>query len=108
MKYLLDSNACIVYLKQANSGVRRRLEMVSAQDIVVCSVVKAELFYGAKKSKKIEENLAKQRKFFSHFLSLPFDDKASEIYSDIRADLETKGTPIRCLRSPNCCYSTGK
>ena len=94
MKYLLDSNTCIVYLKQADSGVRRRLERQSPQDIVVCSVVKAELFYGAKKSKKAEENLAKQRKFFSHFLSLPFDDAGAEIYGDIRADLETKGTPI--------------
>jgi tRNA(fMet)-specific endonuclease VapC len=94
MKYLLDSNTCIVYLKQADSRVKRRLEMVLPQEIVVCSVVKAELFYGAKKSKKTEENLAKQRKFFSYFLSLPFDDAASEIYGDIRADLETKGTPI--------------
>jgi tRNA(fMet)-specific endonuclease VapC len=94
MRYLLDSNTCIVYLRQAESKVRNRLERVLPQDIVICSVVKAELFYGARKSLKIEDNLAKQRGFFSRFLSLPFDDQAAEIYGIIRADLERNGTPI--------------
>ena len=57
-------------------------------------MVKSELFYGAMKSRKREENLNKQRQFFSRFVSLPFDDKSAEIYGVIRADLERKGTPI--------------
>ncbi|CCQ48747.1 type II toxin-antitoxin system tRNA(fMet)-specific endonuclease VapC [Crocosphaera watsonii] len=94
MIYLLDSNTCIVYLKFADSRVRTRLDSLSANDIAVCSVVKSELFYGAMKSRKREENLNKQRQFFSRFVSLLFDDKSAEIYGVIRADLERKGTPI--------------
>jgi len=94
MIYLLDSNACIVYLKYADSSVRYRLDSLEPTDIAVCSVVKSELFYGAMKSVKREENLAKQRKFFSRFISLPFDDRSAEVYGSIRADLERKGTPI--------------
>lgn len=94
MKYLLDSNTCIVYLKNRNSKIRKRLESLSSHDITVCSIVKSELFYGARKSEKVEKNLAVQIKFFSNFVSLPYDDKASEIYGKIRANLEQKGTPI--------------
>lgn len=94
MIYLLDSNTCIVYLKFTDSSVRTHLDSLSANDIAVCSVVKSELFYGATKSQKRDQNLAKQRQFFSRFVSLPFDDNSAEIYGKIRADLERKGTPI--------------
>ncbi|NJN99790.1 MAG: type II toxin-antitoxin system VapC family toxin [Anaerolineales bacterium] len=46
------------------------------------------------KSAKPEENLAKQHRFVSRFISLPFDDNAAEAYSRIRARLEKSGTPI--------------
>ncbi|WP_318780300.1 PIN domain-containing protein [Atlanticothrix silvestris] len=42
------------------SGVRRRLESLSPQDIAVCSVVKAELFYGAVRSRIPQRTLALQ------------------------------------------------
>lgn len=94
MIYLLDTNACIVYLNRPVSGVRRRLQSLSPQDIGVCSVVKAELFYGAKKSNNPTRTQAVQEAFLNNFVSLPFDDAAARIYSRIRADLTAKGTPI--------------
>ncbi|NMG18185.1 type II toxin-antitoxin system tRNA(fMet)-specific endonuclease VapC [Brasilonema bromeliae] len=94
MIYLLDTNACIVYLNRPVSGVRRRLQSLSPQDIAVCSVVKAELFYGAMKSKNPTRTLALQEAFLNNFVSLPFDDTAARIYSRIRADLAALGTPI--------------
>jgi tRNA(fMet)-specific endonuclease VapC len=60
----------------------------------VCSIVKAELFYGAMKSADPERTLAKQRRFLDAFMSLPFDDRAAEAYGRIRAALARKGTPI--------------
>jgi tRNA(fMet)-specific endonuclease VapC len=47
MKYLLDSNVCIQYLNQRSEKIIQRLQDLSDTDIVVCSIVKAELFYGA-------------------------------------------------------------
>lgn len=77
MIYLLDTNACIVYLNNSNSGVMRRLQSLSPQDIAVCSVVKAELFYGANRSKNRKRTLALQQKFLDNFISLPFADTAA-------------------------------
>lgn len=81
MIYLLDTNACIVYLNRPMSGVRRRLQLLPLQDIAVCSVVKAELFYGAMKSNNPTRTLNSQDAFLNNFVSLPFDDVAARIYS---------------------------
>jgi tRNA(fMet)-specific endonuclease VapC len=94
MTYLLDTNTCIRYLNGRSKSIRQQLEATQPQDIVLCSVVKAELFYGAVKSAKPEENLVRQHRFASRFVSLPFDDNAAEVYGQIRARLEKLGTPI--------------
>ncbi len=94
MSYLLDTNTCIQYLNGRSPLVKQRLERIPAQEIVVCSVVKAELFYGAMKSVNPARSLAKQKKFLNRFGSLPFDDQSAEIYGQIRAQLESQGTPI--------------
>jgi tRNA(fMet)-specific endonuclease VapC len=94
MTYLLDTNACIKYLNGRSENIRRNLESKQPQEMLVCSVVKAELFYGVQKSVKQKENMEKVHTFLDQFVSLSFDDKASEKYGEIRADLEKTGTPI--------------
>jgi tRNA(fMet)-specific endonuclease VapC len=94
MTYLLDTNTCIRYLNGRAPDVRRQLESLSPDQVYVCSVVKAELFYGAMKSSNASRSLAKQRAFLELFQSLPFDDTAAEIYGRARAALAIKGTPI--------------
>lgn len=94
MKYLLDTNVCIRYLNGQSPGVRQQLESVEPEDLVVSSVVKAELFYGALKSARPERNLERARRFTDRLASLPFDDLAALEYGDIRSLLEKSGTPI--------------
>ncbi len=94
LKYLLDTNACIVYIKQPESGVRRKLESLPRSEIAGCSIVKAEMFYGSMKSQNPVGSLTVQQEFFRQFQSLPFDDDAALIFGEIRADLAKKGTPI--------------
>ncbi|BAT56678.1 PIN domain protein (plasmid) [Nostoc sp. NIES-3756] len=94
MRYLLDTNACIVYLNRPMSGVRQRLESLSPADIAVCSVVKAELFYGSMRSNNPTRTLALQEVFLNNFVSLPFDDRAARMFGTIRADLASLGSPI--------------
>ena len=94
MRYLLDTNVCIRYLNRRSEAIRQELSQRQPEEIVLCSVVKAELFYGALKSKNPARNLEKQRQFVERFVSLPFDDEAAEAYSQIRADLEQGGRPI--------------
>ena len=62
--------------------------------MVLSGVSKAELYYGARKSGRVEHNLVVLRRFFEPFRSIAFDDRAAEEYGVIRADLERAGTPI--------------
>ena len=94
MKFLLDTNTCIVYMKGRNLSLRQKLESTLIQDIVVCSIVKAELFYGAMKSANPPATLTRQQDFLSQFKSLPFDDIATLSFGTIRSRLEALGTPI--------------
>jgi tRNA(fMet)-specific endonuclease VapC len=88
MRYLLDTSTCIAYLNGRALGVRRRLQGLPPNEVALCSVVKAELLYGACKSTNPPTVLAKLRRFFTPFVSLPFDDAVAQAYGTIRADLE--------------------
>lgn len=91
---MLDTNACIRYLNGRAPILKKRIDAAKPGLLCVCSVVKAELFYGAAKSNDPTRTLAAQRNFLSLFQSLGFDDAAAEAYGRIRAELELKGKPI--------------
>ncbi|NES23787.1 MAG: type II toxin-antitoxin system VapC family toxin [Symploca sp. SIO3E6] len=93
MIYLLDTNACIHHLKFADSPVTRQLS-IYLPETAVCSVTKAELFYGAMRSNNPTKTIRQQQEFLELFVSLPFDDEAAQIYGRIRAQLSSQGTPI--------------
>jgi tRNA(fMet)-specific endonuclease VapC len=92
--YLLDSNVCIMHIKGRSPSIDRHLESLEADKIAVCSVVKAELFYGSTGSNNPQKALNLQKSFLSQFVSLPFDDNCAEVYGKIRRDLANAGTPI--------------
>lgn len=92
--YLLDTNVFIMYLKGRSQNINNHIDNLEPEKIAVCSVVKAELFYGSMKSNNPKKNLNLQKSFLSQFVSLPFDDSCAEIYGKIRADLAKAGTPI--------------
>lgn len=94
MKYLLDTNACIAFLNLRPAGVEERVRRLLPADIVLCSVVKSELVFGAHKSAKGTANLARLEAFFRPLKSLPFDDRAAALAGELRAQLERAGTPI--------------
>jgi len=94
MKYLLDTNVCIIYLKGINLNLKQRLEALPIQEIAVCSIVKAELCFGAMKSANPERIFALQQAFLAQFVSVPFDDIAATTFGVIRVQLETRGIPI--------------
>ena len=94
MKYLLDTDVCIEYLRGANAGIRDRLLALSPHDVSLCSVVKAELLFGAHNSHKVAANLRRLREFFQPFPSIPFDDRAADRYGSVRAHLRREGQEI--------------
>ncbi len=94
MIYLLDTNTCIGYLTRRSSPIVNKLASLSPQDVALCDIVKAELYYGAYKGTRLESNLALFREFFSLFVSLPFDSRVAEVHGRIRARHKALGTPI--------------
>lgn len=94
MKYLLDTNTCIRYLNGRAPYIRTKMLATPSHDIVVCSIVKAELAFGAMRSQNPLQSLTKQQNFLLRFISLPFDDFVVSYYARIRADLTNRGTPI--------------
>lgn len=94
MKFLLDTNVCIRFLNGCNPSIQKRMSKHKPEDIVLCSVVKAELLVGVAKSENPEGRLKKIKPFLERFASLPFDDSAATSYAEIRADLEKRGLPI--------------
>lgn len=91
MSWLLDTNACIRYLNGRAPKLRERVDASKESDIVVCSIVKGELFFGAAMSNDPARTLANQQRFLSRFTSHIFDDRCCETYARIRADLTRKG-----------------
>lgn len=92
--YLLDTNTCIYLLNHPDGPVNRRCLSHSPEEIRLCSVVKAELLFGARRSQRVEANLQLLARFFAPLDSLPFDDRCAEEYGMIRADLVSQGAPI--------------
>ena len=58
------------------------------------SVVKAELYHGARRSTRVADNLELLGRFFAPFASVPFDDRCAEVYGQIRTELEREGRII--------------
>ncbi|MEO1393082.1 MAG: type II toxin-antitoxin system VapC family toxin [Cyanobacteria bacterium J06634_5] len=92
--YLLDANVCIRFMNGTSAGVIKNLKRRSAKRIVMCSVVKAELLYGARHSQQVEKNLLRVREFLKTFQSLYFDDACAEEYSQIKSELSRQGNLI--------------
>lgn len=94
MKYSLDTNTCIRYINGRAPKIWAKIPTVPARDIIVCSVVRAELAYGTAKSQTPGASAAKQQRFLQPYATLPFDDAAAQEFGRIRAHLEKNGTPI--------------
>jgi tRNA(fMet)-specific endonuclease VapC len=94
MTHLLDSDICVEVLRHRDAPAARRLAQMNPDDIALCTVVVAELLYGARRSAEPEMHLAKVHEFKAPYVCLTFDDAAAEAYGDSRAHLAAAGTPI--------------
>ncbi len=92
--FLLDTNVCIHLLNGRHTQIQDNFRNSSPSQIILCSVVKAELIFGARHSAKVEDNLQLLNQFFAPLNSLPFDDRSAEEYGVIRADLSSQGKII--------------
>jgi tRNA(fMet)-specific endonuclease VapC len=97
VRYLLDTNAVIALLNNDPPTVRRRLRRaVSRKDaIIVSSIVLYELWYGVARSTRRRDNAERLHVFLSGEIDVaPFTEQDAVTAGDLRATLESEGTPI--------------
>lgn len=94
MNYFIDTNIIIYALKNSYPNIIKKFEATPSYKILIPSIVKAELDYGASKSKNPKRTRELFNKFLSIYSIVPFTDKETNIYGDIRYQLEKIGKII--------------
>lgn len=94
MNYFLDTNICIYFLKGIYPNIKLEIEQTPPDNIKIASIVKAELLFGAENSIHKKKNLELINKFLLPFEIVPFDDRATNVYSKIHFELNKIGKPI--------------
>ncbi|MCW1970342.1 MAG: type II toxin-antitoxin system VapC family toxin [Anaerolineae bacterium] len=90
-KYLLDTNI-VIAIFAGDSNVLRQLN--KSENIFVSSITIGELCFGAYKSMRSEDNLARIEKFAKSNDVLSCDLETASIYGRIKNKLRQKGHPI--------------
>ena len=90
MIYLLDTNAVIAIMK-GDADLLARLKRHRPQDFALSAIVVHELYYGAEKSQRKADNLARIEAL--QFPVLEFDREDARHAGEIRATLATSGNP---------------
>lgn len=91
---LLDTDICIQVLNGREPKLIAHFRSHSPAELALCSIVRAELLWGAGRSARVAENLERVRLFAEPLQSLPFDDACADAYGSIRNHLADLGTPI--------------
>lgn len=94
MRYLLDTNVCIEILRGRNLALKQCLTTKGPNELVLCSVVWAELQCGARLAQNPQQELKRLQDAFGDWPRQPFDDSAAEAYGGIRAHLQRAGRLI--------------
>ena len=94
MKYLLDTNVWVDYLSGRYRGIIDRIQGADPDDLLLSSVVLAELRYGADKSQHPARNHARLDLLAGQVPVLHFDADAAAAFGRLRSALESQGTPI--------------
>ena len=94
MKYLLDSNICIRYLRGKDTLLGGYLRAGLGPEIALSAPVMAELLIGARKSQHTAKHLPVTETFISKFRILPFDVAAAKFYVENYVALSNQGLTV--------------
>lgn len=93
MKYLIDTNILIYFLKGHQSVVDHFLNTPTAY-LYTSIINQAELLFGVFKSSSKKYNLARVEKLLGHLNVLPFCSGSSYIFGETKAELSHAGVII--------------
>ncbi|KAA3610324.1 MAG: type II toxin-antitoxin system VapC family toxin [Calditrichaeota bacterium] len=93
MTFTLDTNTLIYFFKGLGN-IADNLLSKSPSEILIPSIVLFELEFGIVKSSKPEKRRKQLNQLLSSLKTLPFSQKEAKQAAIIKAELESKGTPI--------------
>jgi tRNA(fMet)-specific endonuclease VapC len=105
MTYMLDTNICIYAMKNKPEKVLQRFREELDNGVCISSITLAELEYGMKHSSDPGRNEQALLRFLAPLSILPFGAAAAFEYGDIRAYLQSRGTPIGPLDMPIAAHA---
>ena len=88
---LLDTNVVVAFLNGDKSVLRRMRAEID--QVALSTLVVAELDYGAKVSRRSEENLEKLYRLVDMVHLIPFDVDCAKIFGTIKSKLRSIGKP---------------
>ncbi len=94
MNYLLDTNICVLLIRQKSPQVLAKLTTHPITEIGISAITVAELQYGVQKSSQPALNQQALDQFLISLSIVPFDELDAIVYGQIRANLEARGLPI--------------
>ena len=97
MNYLLDTNICVLLIRQKSPQVLTKLTGHPITDIGISAITVGELLYGVQKSSRPAQNQQALDQFLLPLTIIPFDENDAVAYGQIRTNLETQGLPIGAL-----------
>jgi tRNA(fMet)-specific endonuclease VapC len=99
---ILDSDHCVAILRGqlAMDG-----HVSVTESLAVTTISVGELMYGASKSARVDDNLARLGILLSKFIILPYEMAAARWFGRIKADLEHAGSVIDDLDLQIACIA---
>lgn len=96
MSFLFDTDIVSSFMKKRPpAALMRRTATVPREEQFTTTITVGEMVYGALRSDRAEERMSRfETEIWPNLQILPFDVDAAQTYGRLRADLESKGTPL--------------
>lgn len=91
--YLIDTDI-IIYSLKGHSKVVEQFELRAAAPKALSVITYGELYYGAMKSSRVEENLARVRRTAELFPVIDANRSIMEVFGSLKAQVEKSGKRI--------------
>jgi tRNA(fMet)-specific endonuclease VapC len=92
LKYLLDTNICIYYIK-GKYDLKEKFKSAGSESLFISEITLAELKFGVANSLAPSKNIESLKKFLTGVQILPIFDSL-DVYANEKARLRKVGKPI--------------
>ncbi len=89
--YLLDTNAVVALLNEEDNMVNL---IQNVENLYISATIAGELYFGAEKSARKEENIARIESFVQTYPVIKCDLETARLYGEIQKQLRDIGCPI--------------